>query len=263
MSLDLARLKENVSQSLCGDVEIVETREKHLLVDTPFSFPDGDIFQVYIEQGPAGGLHLTDFGHTWMRLSYDNETAKFRDGSRRKILDQILAQSGMKDLDGKFVLDCTPENVGSRVLAFGQALTRVYDLTFLNRERVADTFYEDLNEMVRDIVPSAAVHQDYTLPGHEDAEQYPIDFWFEGNRSQVMLLGIPHRDKARLATIILQHWMSRGEDFDSLLVFQNQQDIPRNDLARLSNVGGEQIASLTAGDDFRRKLKRYVKMENN
>ena len=43
-----------------------------------------------------------------------------------------------------------------------------------------------------------------------------------------------------------------------MLVFENQVDIPRPDLARLSNVGGDMISSLNAEDDFRRKLLKRV-----
>ena len=57
-------------------------------------------------------------------------------------------------------------------------------------------------------------------------------------------------------TIFLQYLIQHGIDFDSLIVFDNQEEIPRKDLARLSNIGGEMIASLNAEDDFRRKLMR-------
>jgi hypothetical protein len=39
-------------------------------------------------------------------------------------------------------------------------------------------------------------------------------------------------------------------------VFEDQQEIPRADLARLSNAGGEMVASLNAEGDLRRKLER-------
>jgi len=41
-------------------------------------------------------------------------------------------------------------------------------------------------------------------------------------------------------------------------VFQDQQEVPRSDLARLSKAGGEMVASLDAVDDFKRKLTKLV-----
>jgi hypothetical protein len=47
-------------------------------------------------------------------------------------------------------------------------------------------------------------------------------------------------------------------DFDSLLIFLDQQEIPRADVARLSNVGGEMVASLDASEDFQRKILKFA-----
>ena len=47
-------------------------------------------------------------------------------------------------------------------------------------------------------------------------------------------------------------------DYESLLIFAYQAELPRPVLARLSNVGGEQIASLDARDDIERKILRKV-----
>ena len=78
----------------------------------------------------------------------------------------------------------------------GRALTRIYDLTLHSRSRATSTFYEDL--------------------------------------ANLLFYGVPNRDKARLTTIILSHFHRNHLDFDSILVFSNQSEIPRMDLARLS-----------------------------
>ena len=108
------------------------------------------------------------------------------------------------------------------------------------------------------MVAPEKIRPDYTLPNHADAESYPIDFRIEGRRAPLFLFGVASRDKARLVTIILEHWLRAKIEFDSLLIFQDQQIIPRLDLARLSNVGGEQVASLDASEDFQRKIIKYA-----
>ncbi|MEQ1933643.1 MAG: hypothetical protein ABL962_07170 [Fimbriimonadaceae bacterium] len=165
-----------------------------------------------------------------------------------------MASSGIHEEEGKLVLDSSLDDLGTSVLMFGQALTRVHDLTFLNRARVASTFYEDLKEMLYKLVAPEKIEPDFKLPDQADADSYPIDFRIEGRRAPLFMFGVASRDKARLVTIILEHWLRANLDFDSLLVFQEQQEIPRADLARLSNVGGEMVASLDASDDFRRKV---------
>ena len=94
----------------------------------------------------------------------------------------------------------------------------------------------------------------------ENARDYPIDFRIEGKHAPLFLFGIPNRDKARLTTIILERLLRSKADFDSILIFSDLGVIPKPDLARLSNAGGEMIASLDAESDFSRKLLRKVNL---
>jgi hypothetical protein len=254
MNFNIQLLQKQLCKTLCGEVKIRKTPQGFWQLVTPFTFSDGDTFQLYLEETSAGGVRLTDYGHTFMHLSYENELGKFRDGTRGKIFEQILASSGLGEEQGKLVLNSSLENLGTSILQFGQALTRVYDLTFLNRDRVANTFYDDLKERLYGLVAPEKIQPDYSLPDASDANDYPIDFRIEGKRAPIFLFGIASRDKAMLVTIILEHWLRTKVDFDSLLIFADQQVIPRKDLARLSNVGGEMVASLDAREDFHRKV---------
>lgn len=148
--------------------------------------------------------------------------------------------------------------MGFSVFRLAQALTKVNDLTFLNRARAESTFYEDLREQLYRIVGEEKVTIDFYHEDMENAKDYPIDYRVEGKHAPLFLFGIPNRDKARLTTIILERLLRAKADFDSLLVFSDQSSIPKQDLARLSNAGGEMIASLDAEADFSRKLLRKV-----
>ena len=74
----------------------------------------------------------------------------------------------------------------------------------------------------------------------------------------MFLYGISGRDKARLTTIMLSHFLLHGVSFDSVIVFAGQKEIPRLDLARLTNVAGTAVASLEAENDLRRKIDRLA-----
>ncbi|MEQ1933644.1 MAG: DUF1828 domain-containing protein [Fimbriimonadaceae bacterium] len=82
MSFDLPLLEDRLCKTLCGHVRLRKTRQGLLQVVTPFAFTDGDRFQLYLEETSAGGVRLTDFGHTLMHLSYENDLSKFREGTR-------------------------------------------------------------------------------------------------------------------------------------------------------------------------------------
>lgn len=245
----------------CAQIKLHRRDNGMVLLETPFAYPDGDQYPIYLSETGAGGLRVSDGGHTLMHLSYENDVDKFFEGSRSILLNQIIAEQGIHydEQNGQFYLECAPANLSDSVFRLGQALTRIYDLTFLNRSRVASTFYDDLQEQISTLVSVEKVHKNYVVAGIPNADHYPVDFCIDGkNNQRLFLFGIPNRDKARLTTIFLQYFIQQRVEFDSMLVFENQEDIPRPDLARLSNVGGEMISSLNAEDDFRRKLLKRV-----
>ena len=230
-----------------------------IILETPFTFPDGDGYLLYLSETRTGGIRISDGGNTLMRLSYENEVDNFFQGARGVLLEQIVAEQGISynDESGLFYTETTESKLSEAAFKLGQALTRISDLTFLNRSRVASTFYDDLQQSIMSIVSPDKVIKDYEVPGISGAANYPVDYCIEGRSGlPLFLYGILGRDKARLTTIFLQYFLQAKVEFDSLLVFQDQAQIPRGDLARLSNVGGEMIANLNAEEDLRRKIER-------
>jgi hypothetical protein len=256
MTLDVAELEKRFCAMMCADVRLVQRGKGRLVISTPFLFPDGDPYLVYIEERPGGILRLTDAGHTLMHLSYENDIDKFRDGTRGRLFDQILTGQDVLELDGEFYIDVPPEALGNAFFRLAQTLTQISDLTFLNRARIESTFYEDLFELLGRTVSPDMITREYIYSGIDNAEDYPIDFRVEGRDDPLFVFGIPNRDKARLAIIILERLLRAKAQFESVLIFADQSSMPRKDLARLSNAGGEMIASLDARDDFRRKITR-------
>ncbi len=245
---------------MCAEVKIRFKNDKLLAVETPFYFADGDPYQIYIKEMPGGIVRLTDMGHTMMHLSYENDIDKFREGTRGKLFEQIKAETFVDETEGEFFIDTPIETLGFNIFRLGQAMTKINDLTFLNRARAESTFYEDLKEQLYKVVGEEKITNDYYYEDMDNSRDYPIDYKIEGKTDPLFLFGIPNRDKARLTTIILERLLRATTDFDSLLIFSDQGSIPKQDLARLSNAGGEMIASLDAETDFSRKLLRKVKL---
>ena len=102
------------------------------------------------------------------------------------------------------------------------------------------------------------MQRDYQ-PDVPNAEAFPVDFQIEGKDGvPLFVYGVPNRDKARLTTIMLGHFHRHQLEFESVIVFQDQTEIPRVDLARLSDVAGDMVSSLEATEDLNRKLLRRV-----
>jgi len=258
MNLDIGKLQETLCSLMCAEVKIRPKNDKLLGVETPFFFADGDPYQIYIKEMPGGIVRLTDMGHTLMHLSYDNDIDVFREGNRGKIFDQIKAETFIEENNGEFYIETPIENLGFNIFRLGQALTKINDLSYLTRARAESTFYDDLKGLLFKIVDEDIVKKDYYYEEMDNSHDYPIDYMIQGKYLPLFLFGIPNKDKARLTTIILERLLRDKASFDSLLIFADQGLIPKPDLARLSNVGGEMIASLDAGEDFSRKILRKI-----
>ncbi len=259
MALDHVQLERLLCERLCAEVRLHRREDDVLMMESPFTFPDGDHFPIYLSETAAGGVKLSDRGHTLMHLSYEHDVKLFYEGARASLREQIVRESGIDEDEGIFSIETPLDQVAGTLFRFGQALTKIHDLTFLSRERSALTFDEDLCELVFAILDEEVVERGYIPPEVPDARHYPVDYRFEGKDGMsVFLYGIPGRDKARLKTIMLSHFLLHRVPFESVLVFANQQEIPRLDLARLTNVAGTAVASLEAEDDLRRKLERLA-----
>ena len=259
MALDQAKLERLLCERLCADVRIHRREDDVLMMESPFTFPDGDHFPIYLSETAGGAVKLSDRGHTLMHVSYEHEVDLFYEGARASLREQIVRECGIEEDEGIFSIETPPDDLAGALFRFGQALTKIHDLTFLSRERVASTFYEDLRSLVFTILDEDIVEVDYIAPDVPDAVHYPVDYRFEGKEGRsVFLYGVPGRDKARLTTIMLSHFLLHRVPFESVIVFADQQEIPRLDVARLTNVAGTAVASLDAEEDLRRKVERLA-----
>ena len=258
MTLDANALRNLLCERLCEDVRVDERPDGEFMLRTHFSFPDGDGYPFHLAEAPSGGLRLSDCGHTLMHISYDHDIDSFLTGTRGMLLERIIAESGIHEESGVFSVDTSVDRLPEAIFRFGQALTRVYDLTLLSRSNVGSTFYDDLADCLSALVDEAKMQRDYQ-PDVPNADAYPVDYRIEGKSGiPLFLYGVPNRDKARLTTIMLGYFHRHDLSFESIIVFEDQAEIPRVDLARLSDVGGDMISSLESTADLHRKLLMRV-----
>ena len=255
MALDLGRLESLLCARLCANVRVHRRDDGVLLLESPFTFPDGDRYPVYLSETATGGVKLSDRGHLLMHISYAHDVDAFYDGARASLREQIVRECGIEEEAGVFSIVTAPDEIVNALFRFGQALTKLYDLTLLSREQLASTFYEDLQVVLSSIVDENAIETHHIPPDVPNGGNYPVDYRLEGRKgAPVFLYGVPNRDKARLTTIMLSHFLRHGLSFESVIVFADQQAIPRLDLARLTDVAGTAVSSLEADSDLRRKI---------
>ena len=158
MKLDYVQLERLLCERLCATVRIHRRSDDVLMLESPFTFPDGDHFPIYLSETASGSVKLSDHGHTLMHISYDHDIDTFYSGARATLREQIVRESGVEEEHGIFFLETPPDQVVTALFRFGQALTKIYDLTFLSRDRVSTTFYEDLNGTSNLFAPACSLH---------------------------------------------------------------------------------------------------------
>lgn len=256
--MSIKELQESICRSLCSSVQLHQKSKDIYYVETPFMFNDGDLYTIYLRKINDLGVRISDFGNTLMRISYENDIDKFREGIRGKILEQIISEFELGEDNGSFYLDTSFQNIGENLFKFTQAITKIYDLIYLNKYRAEQTFYEDLKKTIVKIVPEEKITENYTNPDFQQGKDYEVDFKIEAKNDPIYLFGVPNKDKARLVTITLERFLREKISFDSLIVFRDVGDIPRKDLSRLLNACGDTISSLDAEEDLMRKLSKKI-----
>lgn len=255
---NIKNLQDSLCHQFCTDIKVSMKNDHLIRIETPFYFPDGDPYQIYLVELETGGFRVTDKGHTLMHLSYENDLEALEKGTRGKLLNQIQLELGLKEEDGEFYLESTLEDIPANIFRLGQGITKIYDLTYLNRVRVESTFYEDLNSRIYELVNKENIIRNYIYDSMDYAEDYPIDYKIEGKIDPLFVFGVGNKDKARIVTIVLERLTRHEASFESLIVLQDFDEIPKNDAKRLMNVSGEMITSLDAREDLSRKLLKRV-----
>ncbi len=258
MKTNITELEKNLCAHFCTDIKVSKKNDYLIRIETPFHFPDGDPYQIYLKELETGGYQITDAGHTLMHISYENDLEQFRKGTRAKLFDQIKLEMGIKENNGEIYLESMADDIHSNIFILGQALTKIYDLTFLSKNRVENTFYEDLREFIYSIVEEDKIQEEYIYDKMENAQDYIIDYYIQGKSEPLFLFGILNKEKAKLTTIILERLIRHSVSFESIIVFSDFDSVSKSDAKRLMNVAGEMITSLDAREDLKRKIVKRV-----
>jgi hypothetical protein len=253
MSQDIIRA---FKESACGEIGLASNGIDRYIVDVPFTFEDGDHYVVILRQEGQKWV-LSDEGHTLMHLSYELRDKEYESGNRRKIIDEVLTSYQVENRDGELILPIPLGRYGDALFTFVQAITRVSDMTFLDRETVKSTFREDFNRLVTEKANEAGINNitfNYVHPVHDPKGRYPIDVRLNGVTSkQVLMFGVGNDEQCQSATVILLQWEKWEEQFHNINVFRDLTEINKQYLGRLTDVSGRQLQNLESAKERLKK----------
>lgn len=255
--INLETLKQELCRTLCRDVGVTAHADNEAVVHLPMVGRDGDHVAAYISEDVAG-WKISDKGITMMRLSYENDLDRLLSGARERLYQTVLRETGLQEDDGEIFTIVPADALVGGLFALGQGVIRVEDMGLWTRARVESTFYNDLHRIIESTVAEEGRVESYAVPGVPDAANYPVDYMIKTPGKPLYLFGILNKDKARLATIVLQHLSKYAPSFDSMVVYSDMDEIPKPDSRRLIAAANDVVPSIQDKDVMIQKIKHRL-----
>lgn len=242
-------IERDFKSRVCEQIEIRQEGEGRFLVLTPFRFDDGDHFGIVLKE-EADGWVLSDEANTLMHLSYQMNDADIdSESSRGQLIEGSLIGLSVQNRDGELVLPVIENRFGDALFDFIRALTKVTDVSFLSRERVRSTFLEDFRAFLRDRVPEERLRFDWFDEKNDPHHKYRVDARINGMKLPLYVYALQSDDKVKDATISLLMFEKWRVPFRSMAVYEDQESLGPQPVAKFTDVVGKQFSSLEGNKD--------------
>jgi hypothetical protein len=219
--MNATELQKEFKRKICEEIEVEPEGLDRFVVYTPFMFDDGDHFAIILKNVNRRWV-LTDEGHTFMHMSYDEVDVSR--GTRKSIIDQTLLNFHTVNDAGELRLEVPGEAFGDALFSFIQALVKISDTAYWTRERVSSTFFEDFRQLVESSIPSDRRAFNYIERAKDPQENYPVDCRVNSSRRPLFIFGVNSNDRCRDATITIHQFEKWCFEFRSMAVFCNASD---------------------------------------
>lgn len=254
MSIKQLEIQNKLREIVSSEISLLEEGIDRFRVFTPFEFEDGDHFSIILKKNGEYWI-FSDEAHTIMHMSYDMDISVLKKGSRQKIITNILSNFGIDENNGTLSIKAKEEDLGNAFYNFVQALVKITDLSYLSKEQVRSTFYEDFRSLLSENVEPDRLAFEYTHPEYDKEGKYIVDCRINGMPKPIYLFAIPNDSKCKDVMISMYQFERWGLKYHSVSIFEDQEEVNRRVLAKFSDIGEKQFSSLLSN---RERIKKYL-----
>lgn len=254
MRLNMSEIENNLRTKISKEITLMEEGIDRFRVFTPFEFDDGDHLSIVLKKA-NGTWEFTDEAHTIMHMSYDMDISALKKGNRQKILTNTISNFGLEQKEGAISVKIENDNFGDAFYSFVQALIKITDLSYLSKEQVRSTFYEDFADLMSETIPKNRLTFDYTDPNYDKEGKYVVDCRINGMQTPIFVFAILNDSKCKDVMISMYQFERWRIENHSIAIFNDQETIDRRVLAKFSDIGEKQFSSLLSSKE---RIKSYL-----
>lgn len=245
-------LVRELKESICKDIDVFPEGKSRFAVDTPFCFEDGDSFTIVLKKS-NDRWYFTDEGHTLMHLSYEGADISLEKGKRKQYLDLILTTHYIENDNGELKCSVEDEHYGDALFTFIQGLTKITDLSFISRERIASLFWEEFREYLKETFKEKCFF-DYKDPARDPDGKYIVDCYVKYEKP-LFIFGLSSDGRCNDAIITCLTLKSRGASFNSIGIFEDAEKISNKVMARSIDAIEKPFSTLSSTKE---RLPEYL-----
>ncbi len=253
--MTLEAIEHEFQEKIGAAIHLINEGIDRYRVFTPFLFNDCDHLAIVLRREDDTWI-LTDEGHTFMHLTYDIDDRDLQRGTRQKIISNALNYFNVEDRDGELIIPIIENRYGDALYSFVQALLKITDVTYLSREIARSTFLADFRTVITESIPQERLTFEWNDAENDPQGKYKVDCHINGMTTPLFVFALPNDDRVRDATISLLQLEKWVQLFQSIGIFEDQEQINRKVLARFSDVCGKQYSSLGVNTG---RISRYIR----